>query len=166
MTLTSFTGLRRHWRRAALATISLGLAVVAYNVTAQSSKGAGTCGGLHAGLRAEFVGAKHGFTQPPYVMLSFILLNDSDTAMDAVDGGWVLVIDGAEVPDSGMIFGNGPEPVGGWGNLKPGESYEFGKGLSLTQYFQHAGEYRISWKGKHFQSSTITIRLDSQRDSG
>lgn len=83
--------------------------------------------------------------------------------IDTVDGCWVLEIDGAEVRDSGMIFGNGPGPVGGWGALKPGESYEFGRGLSLAQYFPHAGEYRISWKGKHFQSSTIKIRLDDQR---
>ena len=158
MTLT-FTGLKRYGTLAALATIWLGLAVVGYNAIAQSSEGVGKCGSLHAGLHAEFVRAQQGFTEPPYVILSFLLLNDSDTPIDAVDGGWVLVIDGSELRDSGVLFGNGPEPVGGWGTLNPGESYQFGKGLPLTQYFPHAGEYRISWKGKHFQSSTIMIKI-------
>jgi hypothetical protein len=161
MTRTGFAGLKRYCSLVML-TMSLGLTAIGYHATAQSGASVGKCGGLHAGLRAEFVAAKQGVTEPPHVMLSFILLNDSDDSIDAVDGGWVLVIDGAEVRDSGMVFGNGPEPVGGWGTLKPGESYEFGKGLPLTQYFPHAGQYRISWKGKHFQSSTIKIRLDGQ----
>jgi len=166
MTPTPFIGLKRYCGRATLATIWLGLAVVGHNATAQSSEVIEKCGGLHAGLRAEFVAAKQGFTKPPYVMLSFILLNDSDSLIDAVDGGWVLIIDGAEVKDSDMIFGNGPAPAGGWGVLKPGESYEFSKGLLLTQYFPHPGEFRISWKGKHFRSSTIKIRLDGPAVSG
>lgn len=49
--------------------------------------------------------------------------------------------------DSGMIFGNGPGPVGGWGALKPGESYEFGRGLSLapesTEFLGKASTSRV-----------------------
>ena len=92
-------------------------------------------------------------------MLTFILLNDSDAPINAVEGGWQIVIDGKELKDSDSIFGNGTGPVGGYGTLKPGESYEFGKGLELSRYFPEEREYKVSWKGKAFRSSTITVRV-------
>jgi hypothetical protein len=96
-------------------------------------------------------------------MLTFILLNDSDAPLNAVEGGWQIVIDGKELKDSDFIFGNGPGPAGGYGILKPGESYEFGKGLELSRYFPEEREYKVSWKGKGFQSSTITVRVTAKR---
>jgi hypothetical protein len=96
-------------------------------------------------------------------MLTFILLNDSDAPLNAVEGGWRIVIDGKELKDSDFIFGNGPGPVGGYGILKPGESYELGKGLELSRYFPEEREYKVSWRGKGFQSSTITVRVTAKR---
>jgi len=126
---------------------------------AAQDKRAESCGGLHAAIRGELVRRDPPYTQPPFVMLTFILLNDSETPVNAVEGGWEIIIDGKELEDSDFIFGNGPMPVGGYGILKPGESYEFGKGLELSKYFPEEREYRVSWKGKGFQSSTITVRV-------
>jgi hypothetical protein len=70
-----------------------------------------------------------------------------------------IVIDGKEVEESDFIFGNGPQPPGGYGILQPGESYEFGKGLEVGKYFPDAREYKVSWRGYGFQSSTIAVRV-------
>ena len=117
------------------------------------------CGGLHAAVRGELVRRDPPYTQPPFVMLTFILLNDSEVPVNAAEGGWQIVIDGKELGDSDFIFGNGPGPVAGYGILKPGESYEFGKGLELSKYFPEERDYRVSWNGKGFQSSTITVTV-------
>jgi hypothetical protein len=127
--------------------------------TAAQERTEKSCGGLHAAIRGELVRRDPPYTQPPFVMLTFILLNDSEVPVNAVEGGWQIVIDGKELGDSDFIFGNGPGPVGGYGILKPGESYELGKGLELSKYFPEEREYRISWKGKGFQSSTITVTV-------
>jgi len=127
--------------------------------TAAQERTEKSCGGLHAAIRGELVRRDPPYTQPPFVMLTFILLNDSDAPVNAVEGGWQIVIDGKELKDSDFIFGNGPGPIGGYGILKPGESYELGKGLELSRYFPEEREYKVSWKGKRFQSSTITVRV-------
>jgi hypothetical protein len=118
-----------------------------------------SCGGLHAGIRAQLVRPDPPDTRPPFVMLSFILLNDSDAPLNAVETGWQIVVDGKELKDSDFIFGNGVVPEGGFGVLQPGESYELGKGFELSRYFPEEKEYKVSWKGKSFQSSTITVHI-------
>jgi hypothetical protein len=131
-------------------------------ISAQDKREA-SCSGLHAAIRGELVRRDPPYTEPPFVMLTFILLNDSDAPINTVEGGWQIVIDGKELKDSDFIFGNGPGPVGGYGILKPGESYELGKGLELSRYFPEEREYKVSWKGKGFQSSTITVRVTPKR---
>jgi len=121
------------------------------------------CGGLHAGIRAELVRRDPPYTEPPFVMLSFVLLNDGENSVNSAEQGWMIVVDGKELGDSGWIFGNGPSPVGGWGILEPGESYEFAKGLPISKYFSEDREYKVSWKGKGFQSSTITVKVTPER---
>jgi uncharacterized protein affecting Mg2+/Co2+ transport len=91
-------------------------------------------------------------------MITFVLLNDSDAPINTVARSWQIVIDGKQLTNSDSIFGNGLQPVGGWGVLKPGESFQFGKGLALSNYFPDEREYKVSWKGKGFQSSTIIVR--------
>lgn len=118
-----------------------------------------SCGGLHAAIRGELVRRDAPYTEPPFVMLSFILLNDSEQPIDAAAEDWRIVIDGKELADSGYIFGNGPGPVGGWGVLNPGESYQFGKALPVGEYFPVEREYRVFWRSKGFRSSTITVRV-------
>jgi hypothetical protein len=90
---------------------------------------------------------------------SFLLINDSDSAIDAKERSWKIVIDGVELQDSGFIFGDGPMPPGGWTTLETGQYYELGKALSLRRYFPEAGEHKISWKGDGFRSATITIKI-------
>jgi hypothetical protein len=126
---------------------------------APHSPSSSSCAGLHAGIRAEVVPSRPGFTQPPYVMISLVLLNDSDVPINATAGGWTILIDGKEVADSDLIFGNGPQPGNGWGVLNPGESYDFGKGLDLAKYFPVARDYQVSWKGNTFRSSTISVTV-------
>jgi hypothetical protein len=114
---------------------------------------------LHAGITAQFVKKQPGFTRPSSVLLSFLLVNDSDTPLDVEAGSWKIAINGTELPDSDWIFGNGPMPTSGWSRLSSGEHYELAKALSLEKYFPKPGEYRIAWKGKTFHSPTITLKL-------
>jgi hypothetical protein len=96
------------------------------------------------------------------VELSFILLNDSDEAVDVGAGSWTLVVDGVPLKDSGMLFGNGPEPSGGYRILRPGKHYEFSKAFSVAKYFSGPGKHEIYWKGHGFQSRTLTVVIEHQ----
>ena len=119
------------------------------------------CAGLHAGITAQFVQIKPGYTEPAHVQVVFLLINDSDSAVDVKAGSWKIVIDGVELQDSDWIFGNGPMPTGGWTTLEAGQYYELGKALPTSKYFREAGEHKLSWRGDGFRSSTITIKIPS-----
>ena len=67
-------------------------------------------------------------------MISFVLLNDDDKPLDTSEASWRLIIDGREVGDSGIVFGNGLGPIGGWKTLNPGATAEFRKGLDADKY--------------------------------
>src|SRR6185437_11917035 len=58
------------------------------------------CAGLHAAITAQFVPIKSGYTQPAHVQLVFMLINDSDAAVDVKAGSWKIVIDGVDLRDS------------------------------------------------------------------
>lgn len=115
------------------------------------------CDGLHAGITAQFVRLKPGYTEPAHVQLVFLLINDSEAALDVRPGSWKIVVDGIELKDSDFILGNGPVPTGGWIPLQPGAYYELGKTLPANQYFGKPGKHTVAWKGEGFHSSTITI---------
>jgi hypothetical protein len=117
------------------------------------------CAELHAGITAQFVQVKPGYSEPAHVQLAFVLINDSDSAVDVRAGSWRIVIDGVELRDSDWIFGNGPSPTGGWTSLEAGQYYELGKALPRSKYFSEAGEHKVSWMGDGFRSSTITINV-------
>jgi hypothetical protein len=119
------------------------------------------CQGLHAGIRAEFV---KGNDQHPSVMVSFILLNDEESIADTTPGSWKLNIDGKELSDSTMIFGNGPAPTDGWRTLNPGGTAQFGKALDVSRYFPEAREYKIFWNGAGFRSPTTSVKVPANRD--
>lgn len=96
-------------RRTVTALVSLLLfsAMLVPGTAAQKSLGQlGTpskiCSGLHAGIRAQIIPP---YTETPSVMLSFVLLNDSDAPIDVEAGSWSIVIDGSELKNSGDIFG-------------------------------------------------------------
>ena len=115
--------------------------------------------GLHAGITAELISNTREYTEHPRVHLSLILLNDSGSPLDVHMGSWKVVVNGDELADSAVIFGNGPMPTRGYTRLQPGEHYEFGKALPLLEYFPHGGRYRISWKGDKFQSPTVVVEI-------
>ena len=118
------------------------------------------CAGLHAGITAQLVELKPGYTEPAHVLLTLLLVNDSDSAVDVTASSWRIVVDGVELQDSAWIFGNGPTPQGGWSTLQPGHYYELSKALPIDKYFPNAGEHRVSWRGKVFRSSTITFEIN------
>jgi hypothetical protein len=135
------------------------LALVVWHVAgAQESKSQGNCTGLHAGITAQLTQATQGYSEPS-VMVTFHLLNDSETAQATAPESWKIVIDGKELSDSGWIFANGPEPVGGYGTLATGSTFDFGTALPIAKYFPETKDYRISWKGRYFQSPTVTVRI-------
>lgn len=119
------------------------------------------CSGLHGGITAELVQMKPGYTEPAHVQLTFLLINDSDSPLDVAAGSWKIVVDGIELADSGWIFGNGPMPTDGWKSLQPGQYYELGKALPADKYFPDTGEHKVSWRGKGFQSATITVKISN-----
>jgi len=92
-------------------------------------------------------------------MVSFHLLNDSEITQDTAPASWQIVIDGKELKDSGWIFGNGPGPAGGYGQLAAGATFDFGKALPIAKYFPETQEHRIRWKGQYFQSPTVTVTI-------
>ena len=112
------------------------------------------CHGLHAGLTAQF----NSYTEEPTIQLNFLLLNDSELPLDSAVGSWRIVIDGKDREDSGMIFGNGVGPSGGYNTLSSGDTYGFAKALSVVRYFPERRNYTVSWKGKAFSSPTLKIR--------
>jgi hypothetical protein len=136
------------------------LTLVAWRATgAQESKSQGNCLGLHAGMTAQLT---QGYSDPS-VMVLFHLLNDSETAQNTAPESWQIVIDGKELKDSDWIFGNGPEPVGGYGTLAAGATFDFGKALPIAKYFPETREHRISWKGMYFQSPTVTVTIPTSK---
>ena len=114
------------------------------------------CSGLHAGIRAQIIPP---YTETPSVMLTFVLLNDSEMPVDVGAGSWGIVIDERELKNSGMLFGNGVTPVGGYRILQPGETHKFGISLPITEYFLPNGQHKVSWRGAVFQSPTITVTI-------
>ena len=136
------------------------LALVTWHVTgAQEANPQGSCIGLHAGITAELT---QGYSEPS-VMVAFHLSNDSEAAQSTAPASWKIVIDGKELSDSGWIFGNGPGPAAGYGMLAAGATFDFGKALPVVNYFPEAREYRISWKGRDFQSPTVTVRIPTSK---
>src|SRR5580704_16277902 len=118
------------------------LALIAWHVTGgQDSKSQGNCTGLHAGVTAQLT---QGYSEPK-VMVAFHLLNDSETAQNTAPESWKIVIDGKELNDSDWILSNGPGPVGGYGTLAAGATFDFGKALPVAKYFPETKKYRVSW---------------------
>jgi hypothetical protein len=144
--------------------IALGCAAVVglQVVQAQQPKSSSNCAGLHAGITAQLTKPRQGYYEPS-VFVSFLLLNDSATPQSTATESWKIIVDGKELPDSGYIFGNGPMPSGGYETLASGATFQFGSALPIAKYFPDEREYRVSWKGRHFQSPTVTIRIPTTK---
>jgi hypothetical protein len=109
---------------------------------------------LNASIKAESVQNR----AERYEMISFHLENTSTGAVECRPETWSLIVDGKELVDSGMIFGNGPGPVGGYGTLRPGASFGFSKALDLVRYFPENKEHTVQWKGAGFTSNIVRFR--------
>jgi hypothetical protein len=44
-------------------------------------------------------------------------------------------------------------------DLESRQFYEFGKALPVHGFFSQTRDYKVSWRGKDFQSSTITVTV-------
>ena len=137
-----------------------GFAIVTPSQTVSGEKG---CIGLHAGVRAEFVRRNPPLTQPSDVIITFILLNDDDKPLDTSEPSWKLIVDGQELKESAMIFGNGPRPAAGWKILNPGATAEFAVALDIDKYFPESRTYKLSWEGRGFRSPTIEVVVTANR---
>jgi hypothetical protein len=130
-----------------------------WQVTKAQERKSPHCAGLHAGVTAQLT---QGYDETS-VMVAFLLLNDSETAQSTAAESWRIVVDGKELEDSGYILGNGPAPIGGYGTLSSGAAFNFGKALPIAKYFPERREYRISWKGRYFESPTVTVRIPAPK---
>src|SRR5208283_191047 len=96
---------------------------------------------------------------PDHVLnITFALVNDGTKVADTNPGSWEILINDQKVPESGYIFGNGPGPASGWGSLPSGESFLFGKGLSMGKYFSKPDTYKVTWRGEKFRSTPVVVR--------
>jgi hypothetical protein len=115
--------------------------------------------GLHATLNADHGHSENGSSQ----LLVFLLMNDSDHALDSAARSWALIIDDHPASDRGGQLWTGPGPIEGYGTLRPGASYEFGKELSINQYFPEVRDYKVYWKSAGFRSNVAVVRGGSTR---
>ncbi len=88
---------------------------------------------------------------------SFAAVNDTPEPIlyEDLRGGGVLIINGEELKDSGIIFGNGPREAAKY--LQPGKSTQFL--YRLTRYFTKKGIYEVVWKGNIFRTKPMVFRV-------
>jgi hypothetical protein len=110
--------------------------------------------GLHATLNAE----SGYYGDPRLETLTFRLMNDSDQVLDSATTSWTLVIDDREVPDRGGQLWMGPQPTTGYGTVRSGSTFQFGKALPIREYFPEARDYKIYWKAAAFRSNVAVVR--------
>jgi hypothetical protein len=92
------------------------------------------------------------------LMINFTVTNDGKITVDPKIKSSKIVINGKELDDSALIFGNGPRGAN-WNALAPGGTLRFS--YDLAKYFQASGVYRISWKGQGFEAPTIEFKVVS-----
>jgi len=85
-------------------------------------------------------------------------MNDSNRVLDSSTSSWKLVIDGKEVPDIGGQLWMGPRPTGGYDTVPSGNTFQFGKGLSIREYFPEPRDYKIYWKATGFKSNEAVVK--------
>ena len=87
----------------------------------------------------------------------FSAINDTDKPVlyEDIRGGGVLIVNGEELKDSGLLFGNGPRETTKF--LNPGKATLFV--ARLTNYFAKPGNYEVAWKGKQFGTKPVVFRI-------
>ncbi|HJZ54035.1 MAG TPA: RNA polymerase sigma factor [Gemmataceae bacterium] len=95
-------------------------------------------------------------TGPGLFQIQFTVVNDGDAVIDPEIESSQLIINGKEFKDWKLVIGNGPR-TGEWKALPAGRYVQFG--YALGSYFNEPGVYKVSWKGKHFESPEIVFRV-------
>ena len=95
--------------------------------------------------------------------MTFTLVNDGVETINPGIAATHLVVNGKELADSVMIFGNGPRDAR-FDALPPGQHLLFG--YALGEYFNNHGIYRVSWAGNGFKSPELVFRVMPQSDKG
>jgi hypothetical protein len=122
------------------------------------TEGAKACAEVGRGLHAT-LNARAGFAGDLSLeTLEFQLMNDSDQTKDSSTESWTLVIDDQDAIDPGGQLWMGPAPGGGYGTVKSGQTFSFGKGLPSKDYFPEARDYKVYWKAAQFRSNTVVVR--------
>src|SRR4051812_4594898 len=111
-------------------------------------------GGLWAALAVNHAAFRRGEAEGLYV--EFTLVNDGEATVDPKLGESRIVVDGAELADSGLILGNGPRDAR-FTALRPGKQLRFGH--ALGDHFREPGIYRVSWRGAGFRSPEVVVRV-------
>ena len=90
------------------------------------------------------------------LMINFTVTNGGSTTVDPKIDSSKIIVNGRELDDSALIFGNGPRGAN-WNALPPGGTLQFG--YNLAKYFLASGVYQISWKGQAFEAPAIEFRV-------
>jgi hypothetical protein len=88
--------------------------------------------------------------------INFTLVNDGDAAIDPEIGSSRLLVNGKELKDWAFIVGQGPRDDR-WKSLPAGDHISFG--YAMGEYFNEPGVYKVSWKGKGFESPEVVFRV-------
>ena len=88
--------------------------------------------------------------------MHFALVNDGDKTLNPEIESSELLVNGKQLKDWAFIIGQGPRDDR-FAALPPGDHLLFG--YALGDHFQKPGIYKLSWKGKNFQSSQIGFRV-------
>ncbi len=96
-----------------------------------------------------------GVERDPF-QITFALVNDGKRTVDPEILSSKLLVNGEELKDWPMIVSNGPRDER-WNALPTGDNLLFG--YRLDDYFKSAGTYRVSWKGKGFQTTEVIFRV-------
>jgi hypothetical protein len=118
-----------------------------------------TCFETKRGLHATMSAKAGWFGDPKSESLTFVLMNDSDEDLESGEDSWTLVIDDLDVPDTGgQLWRFGPRSREGYGTLRSGQIFQFGKALPLAEYFPERRDYKVFWKAAGFRSNAIIVR--------
>src|SRR5262245_27648963 len=91
----------------------------------------------------------------PFVVY-LALVNDGDMVVNPDLGSSQLIVNGKELKDWPFIVGQGPRDAR-WEALPAGDYLSFA--YALGERFEEPGTYKVSWKGKGFQSPEIVFRV-------
>jgi hypothetical protein len=91
-----------------------------------------------------------------HLMVHFAVVNDGDKTINPALESTQFLVNGKPLEGWPWIINNGPRDERFFA-LPPGDNIVFS--LAMGKQFEKPGVYRISWKGKGFQSPEIVFRV-------